>query len=169
MISNKNIFFIVMSCAIAAACSYSFTGASVPSHLNTIAIPVVDDRSGSGEPGLRETFTDELIQKFINDNSLEVADRTSADAILEVVILSVPEAPSAVTEGENVETRRITISVKAVYRDLVKRETIFDKNFSNYSDFRTDTGNYLEARNSAIEEATDKLTEDILLGVVADW
>ncbi len=169
MISNKNIIFILMTGILAAACSYSFTGASVPSHLKTIAIPVVEDRSGSGEPGLRETFTDELIQKFINDNSLEVADKTNADALLEVTILSVPEAPSAVTEGENVETRRITITVKAVYRDLVKRETIFEKNFSNYSDFRTDTGDYLEARSSAIEDATDKLTEDILLGVVADW
>ena len=40
-----------------AGCAYSFTGASVPSHLKTVAIPLVDDQSGFGEPGLREYFT----------------------------------------------------------------------------------------------------------------
>ena len=29
-----------------AGCAYSFTGASVPAHLKTIAIPLVDDQSG---------------------------------------------------------------------------------------------------------------------------
>lgn len=169
MISVKKIIFILALGLIIGACSYSFTGASVPSHLKTIAIPVVDDRSGSGEPGLRENFTEELTQKFIDDNSLEVADRTNADALLECTILSVREAPSAVSEGENVQTRRITITVKALYRDLVKRETVFDKNFSNYADFQTDTGNFLEARNAALEDASNLLIEDILLGVVADW
>ena len=59
-----------------SGCAYSFTGASVPPHLKTIAIPLVDDQSGLGEPGLREKFTTELIQLFTSDNSLEVADRS---------------------------------------------------------------------------------------------
>ena len=50
-------------------CPYSFSGASVPPHLKTIAIPFAEDRSGSGEPGLRELLTEKLTQKFIDDNN----------------------------------------------------------------------------------------------------
>lgn len=150
-----------------ACCSYSFTGASVPKHLNTIAIPFADDKSGSAEIGLRESFTQKLIQKFIDDNSLQVADRVNADAILECTIVSFNDAPAIVTAGENVTSRRITIGVKASYRDLIKKVTLFDKTFSAYEDY-TQGGNLAE-RNNAIEKVIDKLTEDILLETVSGW
>ena len=57
-------------------CIYSFTGASVPEHLKTIAIPIADDRSGGAEPGLREKLTEVLTQKFIDDNTLQVTDKS---------------------------------------------------------------------------------------------
>ncbi|MDH3253187.1 MAG: LPS assembly lipoprotein LptE, partial [Ignavibacteria bacterium] len=93
---------------------YSFTGASVPSHLKTLAIPLVDDQSGFGEPNLRETFTTTLIRAFTNDNTLQVADRGAADAVLEGVLLPIKDGPLVVTEGEQVTTNRITVSVKMV-------------------------------------------------------
>ncbi len=148
-------------------CAYSFTGASVPKHLKTIAIPIAEDRSGSGEPGLIEMFTDKLTQKFIDDNTLQVAERTNADAVLECTITSLSDAPSVVAAGENVETRRITLSVQVTYKDLVKRKTIFEKGFSNYGDYPA-TGNINE-RTNAIETAVDKITEDILLDTVSGW
>jgi hypothetical protein len=148
-------------------CIYSFTGSSVPEHLKTIAIPISDDRSGSGEAGLRELFSDRLTQKFIDDNSLQVTDRTKADAVIESTILSLPDAPVVVRAGEQVETRRITLSVHAVYRDLIKRKTIYDKTFSEYGDYSS-TGD-INARRTAIEEAVEKITDDILLDTVSGW
>ena len=65
-----------------SGCVYSFSGSSVPKHLKTIAIPLFEDQSGFGEPGLKENFTTSLINLFVNDNSLEVADRNTADSIL---------------------------------------------------------------------------------------
>ena len=61
------LFVVLIAINFTACCAYSFTGASVPEHLKTIAIPIADDRSGSGEPGLREDLTQTLIEKFIND------------------------------------------------------------------------------------------------------
>ena len=159
------ISFIVFN--LSGCCAYSFTGASVPEHLKTIAIPVADDRSGAGEPGLRELLTDRLTQKFIDDNTLQVAPRTNANAILECTILSLSDAPAVVTAGEQVETRRITISVQAVYKDLVKRKTVFEKNFSNYGDYASDGG--LIKRKEAVDAAVDLITEDILLDTVSGW
>lgn len=163
------ILFIMLLIFNFAGCfgCYSFTGASIPPHLKTIAIPYAEDRSGQGEPGIRELFTDKLTQKFISDNSLQITDRNSADAILECAIVSVSDAPAVVTQGETVPLRRITVGVRVVYKDLVKRITVFEKSFSNFSDY-SPSGGSLE-RSLSIENAIDKITEDILLDTVSGW
>lgn len=162
---------IVFSGLFLNACSYSFTGASIPPHLESVAIPLFEDRSGSGEPNLREDFTNELITKFIDDNSLQVRERVNADAIIESTILSLSDAPSAVgaqSGAEQVTSRRITITVRVTYKDFVKKRTIFEQTFSNYSDYINE-GDITTLRNGAIQEVVDKVTEDILLAVVSNW
>ncbi|MBU2507423.1 MAG: hypothetical protein KJ799_11980 [Bacteroidetes bacterium] len=168
--NNRNICIFV--CALSAAiagCSYSFTGASVPPHLQTIAISIVQDRSNKGEPNLDNLFTDELINKFLNDNTLEVTDKNNADALLECTILSLSDSPELISgDREKATTRRMTITVKVQYKDLVNKKSVFDKNFSNYETYDTES-DFISARNSAIEAVVDYLTEDILLGVVSNW
>jgi len=149
-------------------CSYSFTGSSVPPHLKTIAIPIVRDKSGSGEPNLSNDFTQILTHQFIEDNSLYVVNSTTADAVLSVTITSMADRAEVVSgENEKATRRRITLNAKAVYKDLVMKKTVFDKNFSNYGTFETD--NYVENRQDAIDIAIDNLALDLLLAVVADW
>jgi len=152
---------------LTSCCTYSFTGSSVPGHLQTVAIPIAEDRSGAGLPGLRELLTQGLIREFIDDNSLQVTDRTQADAIIECTIVSYSDAPSIVAAGEGVEQRRVTVTVRVLYKDLVKRVNIFDKNFSNFGDYKPGTAQ--NERVLASEVAIDKITEDILLAVVAGW
>jgi hypothetical protein len=146
---------------------YSFTGASVPAYLKTIAIPIAEDKSPAAIPTLRESLTDNLIQKFINDNSFQVTDRSKADAVLECVITSVTDAPAVVSAGEQITSRRVTINVNVTYRDLVKRKTIFENKFTNYGDYVP--GEATNDRENAIASAVDKISEDILLAVVSGW
>ncbi len=148
-------------------CAYSFTGASVPEHLKTIAIPIAEDRSSAAIPGLRELLTDNIIRKFIDDNSLQVTERITANASLECVITSVTDAPAIVSAGEEITSRRLTITVKVLYKDLVQRKTIFDKSFSNYGDYVP--ADVTNNRDTAILTALDKISEDILLAVVSGW
>jgi hypothetical protein len=148
-------------------CAYSFTGASVPPHLKTITIPLVDDRSGFGEAGLRENFTRELTDQFINDNSIRVADRSTADAMLSGSIVSVTDAPSMVQGGEQVSQRRITMSVKFVFEDMKLRRKIWEKSFSNWGDY--ESGGGPSQRETGVKEAIRKLSEDVLLETVSGW
>lgn len=150
-----------------SGCPYSFTGASVPAHLRTIAVPLVEDQSGLGEPGLRERFTTELTNLFIVDNSLDVADKTVADCLLEGVITAVSDAPSVVGEGEQVARRRVTMNVKFVFQDLKLRKKVWEKNFSNWGDY--ESGGGLSQRDAGLQVAMRKLTEDILLETVSGW
>jgi hypothetical protein len=151
-----------------AGCVYSFTGASVPAHLKTIAIPLVDDQSGFGEPGLREYFTTQLTNLFINDNSLEVADRSRADSILEGVVTSVSDAPAMIQQGEQVSKRRITVSARFTFQDMKLRKKVWEKTFSDWGEYQT-SGGGASQRQAGLQDAIRKLTEDILLETVSGW
>lgn len=152
-------------------CNYSFTGASVPAHLKTVAIPIFEDRTGSGIFRLKEDITTVLTQKFIEDNSLQVADKVNANSIIEGTITSASDTPSQIGTGdgrETVKTNRFTINVKVVFRDMVTKKVVFEKSFTNYKDYST-SGNVQESRLSAIQETLKLVCEDILLGVVSNW
>ena len=148
-------------------CLYSFKGGSVPPHLKTISIPLFDDQSGQGEPGLRETFTNKLIDSFRQDNSLQLADRAHADALLEGIIQSISTTPLVVTTGETLAKQRLTITVKVTYEDMKMKKTIYDKQFSDYGDYDASGG--VSQRQAAISAALDKLTQEILNDTVSGW
>jgi hypothetical protein len=159
---------LLIALSVALSGCYSFTGASVPSHLTTIAIPLVDDRSGFGHPGLREMMTQELIDLFIGDNSLEVADRLTADSMLEGAITGVTDAASVVGEGESVSSRRVTVQAKFSFQDLKLRKKIWEKSFSNWGDYET-TEDIFQQQQAGLQEAIRKISEDILLQTVSGW
>lgn len=161
------IFFILHFSFFIVGCAYSFTGSSVPPHLKTIAIPLFDDQSGFGEAGLREEFTNKLIERFQTDNTLEIADKRDADSILEGVIVSVRDEPSVVEAGETVSKRRVTITMKATYQDMKLRKQLWEKTLSNWGDYELGSGP--AQRTEAITAAIEKLTEDVLLQTVSNW
>jgi outer membrane lipopolysaccharide assembly protein LptE/RlpB len=170
MLSCQGLFLIALTAAssFVAGCAYSFRGGSVPAHLNTIAIPIVEDQSGFGDPTLRDLVTNELVQRFIADNSLQMADRGTADSILEGVITQVsPDQPLSVTAGDQVARRRITVTVRVRFQDLKQRKTMWEKEFTQYGDYPSGGG--LTQRTEGLREAVRKLTEDILNETVAGW
>ncbi len=158
---------LVLMATGCAGCPYSFTGASVPPHLKTIAIPIVEDQSGFGDPTLRDLFSRQLVERFISDNTLQTTERATADAILEGIILAVNDAPIVVQGGEQVARRRITVTVRMRFQDVKMRRQVWEKEFSNWGDY--DSGGGLTRRNEGIAEAVRKLTEDILNETVAGW
>ncbi len=157
----------VTTALTASGCPYSFTGASVPSHLKTIAIPLVDDQSGLGEPRLRENFTAALTDLFVRDNTLELADRTTADALLEGSIITVTDAPAVVTEGEQVSKRQITMTVRYQFQDMKLKKKIWEKSFTEWGQY--ESGGGATQRTVGLEEATRKIAENILLETVSGW
>lgn len=157
---------VVIGTMLIASC-YSFKGGSVPSHLKTVAIPLFDDQSGSAEPGLREKFTAKLLDRFRQDNSLQVADRSHADAVIEGTILSAVDEPYVVAQGESVTKWRVTITVKASFQDLKFKKQTWEKQFSNFALYETSGGP--GARLSGFQTTIDKLSEDILNESVSGW
>jgi len=161
---------LTFGCSLFSGGCYSFSGASVPPHLKTIAIPLVDDQSGFGQPNLREEVTAALTREFIDDNTLEIAERRLADSILEGAIVSVLDVPLVLAQGEQGEKvglQRVTVAVKMTYEDLKLKKTVWEKTFTNTGEY--DPAGGFSAREDALKEAIRKITEDVLLDTVSGW
>lgn len=169
---KRNSFCFVVKFVIFAiilyGCRYSFTGASVPPHLKTIAIPVFDDQSGYGRATLREELTNKIVERFIRDNTLKIADKSTANSLLEGVIVSVQDNPVVVGTGERVMKSRITVTVRVSFYDMVKRTKVWERTFSNWGEYELE-GNVQLNLQRGIQQAIEKLSEDILLATVANW
>jgi hypothetical protein len=169
LVLHRVVVSLVLAAALSgcAGCPYSFTGASVPPHLKTIAIPIVEDQSGFGDATLRDQFSRQLQQRFINDGTLQPSDRTNADSILEGVITGVRDAPVVVEGGDQVSKRRISVTAHMTFRDVRLRKKVWEKDFTQWGDYSSGGGP--TQRNDGISEALRKITEDILNETVAGW
>jgi hypothetical protein len=108
-----------------------------------------------------------LIDEFRSDNSFNINENPGGDARLEVSIINIADSPVAVSSGALETERRVTVRCKAIYYDNVKREEIWNKNFSSYLNY--ELSNALANRNEAIEQILEQISNDILLAVVSGW
>lgn len=163
-IFNRNEFLCVLITGyalIAASCGiYSFSGSTLPSHIKTVAVPLLDNKTA--EFGIDQQLTDALITAITQDNSLKIADNRTADSILRGTIVTISETAGAYDKNENASGFRVTITVTVSYEDIKKKKTLWEENLSQW-------GSYEEDRNIGIEEAIDKLTTEILNRTVSGW
>lgn len=148
---------------------YSFTGASIPPYIHTIGIPMVEDNSGFGQSAIPQNITNELVQKFTTDGSLRVASVSQADAKVEASIpaLGVDDEPVNVAAGNIVTTKQISLKVHAIYTDLKKQKVFWERDFSETAQYAISGG--LSAQQTALSQAEDKVTTDILIAVISNW
>ncbi len=159
---------IILLATFAASC-YSFTGASIPPWIHTVGIPLVEDNSGFGQSAIRQDLTNQLIQKFTTDGSLQVANRSVSDALLQVTIppVGIMDEPVSVRAGEIVTTKRLTMNVHAIYRDQKKQKLFWERDFSEFSDYPISGG--LAAQQQAILTDEQNLSQDILIAAISNW
>ena len=148
---------------------YSFTGSSIPPHIHTIGIPLVEDNSGFGQSAVRQDLTNLLILKFTSEGSLRVASRSNSDALLETSIPAggISDDPISVKAGDQVTTKRITLRIHAIYRDQKKQKDFWERDFTQTADYQISQN--LAGLKDALSKAEDKVGEDLLIAVISNW
>jgi hypothetical protein len=151
--------------AMVCSCSYySFSG-SLPPHLETIAIPLFDN--STPEFGVAEDLTDTVIQEFTRDNSLKIADRQQADLVLEGEINRIDDRAGAFDENEQVQNRKLYMTVRVKCTDQVKKQILWEDRITRWGEYDPVAGP--DARLQGIDEAIDKISQDILNKTVSGW
>ncbi len=143
---------------------YSFSG-SLPPHLNTVAIPLFDNRTA--EFGVAEEMTDTLIDEFTRDGSLKISERGSSDVLVEGSIIRIDDRAGAYTQSEEVEDLKIYVTVKIKCTDQVKRQVMWEERLTQFGTY--DPAEGADGRLTAITEAIEKTSEEILNKTVSGW
>ena len=146
---------------------YSFTGASIPEHLGTIAIPLVEDNTISTVTGLDEQMTTLLIDRFVRQTrlSLETAESAS-DALLSVVISRYDNTPTSVSGNEQATRNRISITVSVKYQDQVQNKELLNRTFSAFEEY--DPFNPSQEETAALA-ALEKIADDVFTAATSNW
>ncbi len=143
---------------------YSFKGA-LPSHIQSVAIPIFIDKSGY--PGMLEKVTDTVIESFVSDNTLKVVDETKADIIINGTIQSVSQKAASIKAGETVSEYQVHVSVKVLCEDIRKSKKLYDKVFRQYGIMSSSAGQ--DEKDQAIDDAIQLITEDIINTTLGGW
>ena len=148
---------------------YSFVGATIPDHIQTIAIPLFDDVSRSGQPSLSEELVEELIARFVRQTRLSLADdEADADVVLTGRIEGYRNEPAAVSGQERAALNRVTIRVSARYFDQVESEELMARTFSAFAEYDP-VADGLEGEGSAAEVALETIAGDIFTAATSNW
>ena len=149
--------------------AYSFSGATIPSDIETIAIPIVDDRSTSPFSSLGSDLTDLLVNRFVNQTRLSLStDNANADARLDVVVQRYTNEPTTVGGDERATANRVTITVQVEYLDQVNDEVFLSRSFSGSSDY-SPLNDDLQGSEEATQRALEDLADSIFSQATSNW
>jgi hypothetical protein len=158
-------FLLLFGMLFVSACAYYSLKGSLPPHLNTIAIPLFENRTA--EFGISETLTDAVIDEFIRDGSLQIADRGSADVLLTGAIVSVSDRAGAFDQDETVQDIKVYISVQIECLDQVKRQQMWQERITQFGSY--DPAQGPTGRTDAYDQAFERISQEILNKTVSNW
>ncbi len=161
---------LVLALAMTSGCAYySFTGASIPPRLDTIAIPFTIDETTTPLTGLDDELNEQLIRRFVQQTRLSLeTDETDADAILSTRITLYRNDPISVGGQERATLNRISMSVHARYHDNVLDSLLLEQTFigsEEYDPVRDGRQGEAQAANAALDE----IAQDIFNAMTSDW
>ncbi len=161
---------LVVGAGLLSGCAYyGFTGASIPSHLETIAIPIAEDNSSSPIPTLGRDLTTVLTDQFVERTSLSLDNNeTNADAVLRTRITRYTNEPTGVSGGERATVNSVSIRIQVRYYDQVKDSALVDQSFTGSAEYDPNEAG-LNGEQQAAQLALERAGEDIFTGATSDW
>lgn len=148
---------------------YSFTGASIPEHLSTIAIPLAQDNTTSPLTNLSDALTQRLVRRFVGQTRLKLQpEEEEADAILTATLDRYTNQPAGVSAEDQAELNRVTVGVTVVYQDRVQNKELLRRSFTGTAEYDPQvTG--LSGEETAADQALDAIADDIFTAATSNW
>lgn len=147
---------------------YSFSGASIPPELDTIAIPLAELDAATPLPSLPDELTRLLADRFVRQTRLRLEnDEASADAVLQARITGYRNEPTAVGD-DRAQRTRITITVAVRYAAREAPQPYLDRTFTAFSDFDA-LADGLDGEAQAAESALRQIADDVFTAATSNW
>ena len=156
-----------------SGCSvYSFTGASLVNEEQTVSIQQFYNNAFLGPSNMSQVFTEKIRDYFQQNTRLTLVEN-AGDLQLDGYISNytvTPVAPRAGADQLQISTTtRISITVKTTYVNIKNDQFDFDKNFSFFVDFDSESTDLASNEDQFVEEIFDQIILDIFNASVANW
>jgi len=170
MTFSKKIFLLFTVLLAACGCfRYSFSGATIPEGVNTVYIPFFPDRSNSGITSLSDQLNEALIDRFINQSRLQLANsQDDADAILDGSITTYTNRPFSVSGDEQATSNQVNISVNASFRIKSEDSPEWTKTFSGNFEYDP-SEDPVNGELNAAREALLQIANTMFNDAVSNW
>jgi hypothetical protein len=147
--------------------SYSFTGAVPMVGIKTFSVDYFPNRAKLINPNLSQQFTEALQDKLTKQTSYNLIPE-NGDLEFSGQITDYSVKPMNIQKGDLAAQNRLTVSVKVKFTNNKYHEQDWEKSFSAYEDF--DSNSSLgDVENQLVEEINKKLTDDIFNASIANW
>jgi outer membrane lipopolysaccharide assembly protein LptE/RlpB len=146
----------------AAACGYSLRG-NLPSHLQTVAVPMFQNRTTT--PAVENFLTLAVADAFTTNGRLRVTDVSRADAILEGEVIGYSLQSIAYDAAANVRQYRLTVTLNLRFRDVRRNEVLFQRRgYSDRADFAVPAtvAETIVASESAVQQAAREIARSVV-------
>jgi hypothetical protein len=152
------IALLVSNCGI-----YTFSGSSLPSHLKTVDLPLMENQSM--EPDIADEITQELNRQILENNLLRIVS-TEGDATITGSITSYLHEPytygASATRQVDVDQYIVKIIAEVEFVDNVNNEPLFKGSITGQGiyDFQKDTEEV--GRELAIKDLVQRILQSSL-------
>ncbi|MGB8656945.1 MAG: LptE family protein [Candidatus Zixiibacteriota bacterium] len=152
------ILLFVCGCGV-----YSFSGSGL-SGIKTIAVPLFDNQTA--EYGIHEALTQQVADRFVQDNTLKVVNEKIADSILHGVVTKYTREAYTYDQQENIKEYIARIWVKVWFEEEKNKKVLWKEDsllgWGVYSALN-------ETEDQGKERAIEKLAEDIVNKTAKGW
>lgn len=154
---------LLASAALALSGCYSFSGTTLPSHLRSIRIPPVANKTL--EPDIADRVTRGLEDGFRRRSNLRRVNE-GGDAELICTLTDYSHRPLT-TSGDRVTTYRVDMMVTVLFVDRVKDDTLYkDDRVPGFGQYSIDKG---ETEETGQRLALESLVKVVLDNTVSAW
>ena len=187
MIKKSHMIWWIFLSLLCIDCGYYSLAGSIPPHIRSISIPLLDNQTA--EFGISEGITDNLLEKFTDENILRVVDVDNSDSILRGSIVQAEDLPYTYSKEEVVGEYRFTVAIDIEWIDVANDEVLFEKRFKGWGAYGIggdissdeidndgdgliddeDTDEIGDARTFATKVAVGKIAQDILNDILTTW
>ena len=165
-VSRLLYFFAVALAACLLAGCYSFTASTLPSHIKTVQIHEVEDKTL--DPVLANNIHTAIVDMFKKNAGGVRLVNEEANADFQITLLSYTNKPENYNSNSDVETYRVTLRVSVKFFDNVKERIIYESNSLSADGTYDIQKNESEDRHGQAR-AIEKLQDLIIANALAKW
>lgn len=162
---RPTLLLLALALQLCTGC-YSFTATTLPSHIRTVVIHDIDNRTL--DPVLAMRLREGVVKLFKrNAGSVRIVNE-EGDADFTMTLLGYSNRPENYTSSSNVETYRVTLRVNVDFYDNVKKKVIYEGRGLSAEGIYDVQKNESE-ENHGQTRAIEKLQELIVANALAKW